>query len=302
MRLPYVTLVTLCALAVGAPARAQVLEKIGAPSPELVVARLMSFDLNHDGRIAAGELPERMQDLLARGDESRDGALDRAEVNRLASSPAQQIRFRSGLEPGQYGFGAPFGLDTKLKIKNALEDLRLAGDSRQKAFDVADSFLESADDIAEADLMSTMKLVLTADQLKEFRESRSGRAIEVSAVESGGVTFFGATAEEAHNLPVVTRVVRVAGVRDLEALLRRYPLDAGQRRVALEALHQYKVHADGGMNDAQRAVLREQLAGVLSEEQCDDLNAALDRPTLMKMPAVKTLTVSFDMTGLILER
>ena len=37
-------------------------------SPEQVVARLMSFDSNRDGRVAIDELSERMQGLVARGD------------------------------------------------------------------------------------------------------------------------------------------------------------------------------------------------------------------------------------------
>ena len=42
------------------------------PTPEssvnvdLVVARLMSFDRNHDGAVAMEELPERLQPLVAR--------------------------------------------------------------------------------------------------------------------------------------------------------------------------------------------------------------------------------------------
>src|SRR5262245_17432955 len=52
--------------------------------PELVVARLMSFDQNHDGRLTRAELPERMQALVAVGDVTRDEALDATEVKSLA--------------------------------------------------------------------------------------------------------------------------------------------------------------------------------------------------------------------------
>lgn len=48
-----------------------------------VVARLLSFDRNRDGRIARAELIERMQGLVTRGDVNGDGALDPIEINAL---------------------------------------------------------------------------------------------------------------------------------------------------------------------------------------------------------------------------
>src|SRR4051794_18760186 len=62
----------------------------GQARPEAVVARLMSFDMNHDGRVTRTELPERMQALLVRGDVTKDEALDGAEVLRLAQGPPAQ--------------------------------------------------------------------------------------------------------------------------------------------------------------------------------------------------------------------
>jgi len=49
-------------------------------SPDDVVTRLMTFDHNNDGRVAIGELSERMRPLVARGDRNGDEALDRAGV------------------------------------------------------------------------------------------------------------------------------------------------------------------------------------------------------------------------------
>lgn len=46
--------------------------------------RLLQFDDNGDGKVAKDELPEQMQQLLERGDTNDDGALDRAELERLS--------------------------------------------------------------------------------------------------------------------------------------------------------------------------------------------------------------------------
>ncbi len=53
---------------------------------ETVIARVMSFDANGDGRVTGVELPDRMQDIVRRADRNGDAALDREEVGAIASS------------------------------------------------------------------------------------------------------------------------------------------------------------------------------------------------------------------------
>lgn len=53
---------------------------------ETVIARVMSFDANGDGHVAGIELPNRMRDIVRRGDRNGDAALDREEVRAIASS------------------------------------------------------------------------------------------------------------------------------------------------------------------------------------------------------------------------
>jgi hypothetical protein len=55
-----------------------------------LVQRVLEFDANNDGRVTKDELPERMAGILEQGDTNHDGALDRAELSRLAEQNAVQ--------------------------------------------------------------------------------------------------------------------------------------------------------------------------------------------------------------------
>jgi hypothetical protein len=55
-------------------------------SPAAVIERLLSFDVNADGRISRDELPERMQGLVASGDRNADAALDSDEIRALVNA------------------------------------------------------------------------------------------------------------------------------------------------------------------------------------------------------------------------
>src|SRR5688572_12818856 len=65
-------------------------------SADDVLARVMSFDRDRDGKVATGELSERMQNLVGRGDRSGDGALDESEIRLLATSQQFAARALSG--------------------------------------------------------------------------------------------------------------------------------------------------------------------------------------------------------------
>src|SRR5688572_11115118 len=190
MRRQSLLLMTLLALGVSAPAWAQNVTHITLPganmTPDMVVARLMSFDKNHDGKVARSELPERMQHLLTRGTVGEDGVLDRTEVRRLAETPPPQV-ITAGIQPGRYGFGDGFGFDTTLHIEGAIDDLRLAGDARRKAFEIARAFQAERTSRASDDLIGTMTKLLTADQLADFRKELEGPAKAIPAIQVGSV-------------------------------------------------------------------------------------------------------------------
>ena len=72
------------------------------PTDDLI-ARLMAFDKNGDGKISKDELPERMHALFDEGDTNRDGFLDLEEIKRLANRPPPDRPGPPGGPPGRPG-------------------------------------------------------------------------------------------------------------------------------------------------------------------------------------------------------
>lgn len=284
MRRHSVLLMTLLTLGVTAPVGAQ-LTTVSIPpptklTPDIVVARLMTFDTNHDGKVARAELPERMQPLLSRGNVNDDDALDPAEMRRLAQAPALVVNAR--VQPGRYGFSDEgFGFDSKLHIDGALDDLRLSGVTREKAFEIARNFLEGRTERANADLMATMTRLLNPAQLAEFKDAFDGKAVKVPAIQVGGVMFFGATPQEAAGQPRIVSHVLMTGF-DPARVIQRADLSDDARQQAMKAIDEYQARRSGRLVDADRRALLDELRGVLDDQERDDLRAALERRPLAK--------------------
>jgi len=275
---------TLLTLGVTAPVRAQ-LATVAIPpptqmTPDTVVARLMTFDTNHDGKVARAELPERMQPLLSRGNVNDDDALDPAELRRLAQAPPPLVNAR--VQPGRYGFiDEGFQFDSKLHIDGALDDLRLAGSTREKAFEIARGFQEGRTARSSADLMATMSRLLSPAQLAEFKDAFDRKPVGVPAIQVGGVTFFGATPQEAIGQRKIVSHVIVTGFEPAR-VIQRAELSDGARQEAMKAVDEYHTRLSGRLVDSERHALLDQLRGVLDDQQRDDLRAALERRPLAK--------------------
>jgi len=95
-----------------------------AKSADAAIERLMSFDGNGDHRISRGELPERMQGLVARADRNADAALDLKEIGSLVSAAAAEriVRVASRPQPSE---GLP-GVIKDLKLAPEKHALALA--------------------------------------------------------------------------------------------------------------------------------------------------------------------------------
>ena len=85
----------------------------------------MAFDKNKDGKIAKDELPERMQDLIARGDTNKDGVLDKDEIKALAVKLQQE-----GLPRGFAAAGGGPGRGGA-NLERTLDDLKLAAQAAE---------------------------------------------------------------------------------------------------------------------------------------------------------------------------
>lgn len=130
---------------------------------EDVVERVMAFDKNKDGKVTREELPERMHDLIARGDTNKDGALDRDEI-------AKQANTRG---PGGFGIGGartgpgPFDV-----VRAAVDDLKLSGQKKDQSLAVAKAYQENVRklmDQARADMLQKMKEILSAEEFNDFK-------------------------------------------------------------------------------------------------------------------------------------
>ena len=240
-----------------------------------VLARMMTFDRDRDGKVAAGELSERMQDLVARGDKSGDGALDESEIRLLAT--AKQFAVRSF---GGYGFGDTTGLSSRHHIENSIDDLRLAPDTTSQAKRIALAFFDEFQAAAAANLRKALAPVIPEQLLAQ---------LEASLTRLNGVqTVVTQTAVNGTRLLSVTTSAAAAPVNQLLSSDQ-----LGAVRVAADAFR-----AEQQFDDARRSQLVARLSSLLTEEEGDNLGAALARRPLVKgsgpslaqmMPAAKTL-------------
>ena len=138
-------------------------------SPDQVVARLMMFDRNGDGKVATAELSERMQVIVARGDIGGDGALDDLEIRAMTLKPLEFVATATkNRQFGGYSFGDTVGLSTRTHILNTITDLRLASAANDEARRIASAFADELEAAARAKLQTAIAPLLTEQQLAEF--------------------------------------------------------------------------------------------------------------------------------------
>jgi hypothetical protein len=235
-------------------------------SPDLVIARMMTFDRDRDGRVATTELSERMQGLVARGDRSGDGALDESEIRQLATANQFVVRARQNLGGG-YGF-ADTTLSSRNHIENSIDDLRLAPNASQEAKRIAVAFVEEFEGAALAKLRSTVASMVPAEQWPSFeRDLRNLASLQTAMTSSSGV-------------PAGTTVAFASLPR---LVLNKRQLSAEQLKVAERAMDTFS--AEQQLDEARRYELVTRLGGVLTGEERDNLSAALARRPLVKRAA-----------------
>jgi hypothetical protein len=244
-------------------------------TPDMVVARVMTFDRDKDGRVVKSELPERMQNLLA-GDVSGDGALDSAEIRALAKpaplEPVAGVLRATATVPGArgggggYTFGDQVSLSTRSHVEGALDDLRLDASTRARALDIVRPFMDRLEADATAVLLKELEGVMPPNRLETFRKLLDRQMSAASAPV--------ATA------PDGSRVTLFRMAPDPRLVITGFALPPEQSRIALAAVDHFKERIRPA--DRDRAALLAELKGVLSDEERENFGAALQRRPLVK--------------------
>ena len=237
-------------------------------TPDQMIARLMVFDRNGDGKVATAELSERMQVIVARGDTSGDGTLDDSELRALT---ARRLQFGAlagpNVQTGGYSFGDTVGaLSTRSHIHNTIEDLRLAPQTSEEAWRIAALFVDQLENTARVRLRTAMAPMLTEQRLDEFElnaftQGTGGRAIRLTS-------------------PDGTSTQTIVPSLEAHILLAPYQLTAEQLKRAAAIIEAFK--ADLKLDDARRSALVAELTDVLAYEERDNLRAALARRPVVK--------------------
>lgn len=150
-----------------------------ARSPAAVIERLVSFDVNADDRISRDELPERMQELVARGDRNADATLDsdeiRALVNAVSSEPTR-VSFRRRSSEG---------------LPGVIHDLKLPPAKHQRALVIVGAHKppRNVNDPASSALLGEMKALLDDEEYENFlaAATRLSRSADIRFRTVGGV-------------------------------------------------------------------------------------------------------------------
>jgi hypothetical protein len=226
--------------------------------PDDVVARLMSFDHNKDGKVQKAELAERMYTVMDRGDADGDGCLDRDELLALATAKPAAAADR-GFGHGRYMIGADADVSSRLHLEGAIDDLRLEAARKDQALAIVRTFTDAREAEAKAELFATMQGILNPDQMAAFTAMFDQQ---------------GRLAERAAQLAKVDQHVRVilSSVDRRVAMLRLSP-ELNSRATA--ALKEFRSRQRP--SEADRAELGRQLAPILTGEESENFLAAIAR-------------------------
>ena len=241
----------------------------GTARPDDVVARLMSFDRNHDGKVQKAELAERMYAVMDRGDANGDEALDRDELLTLATARPAEAAVR-GFGHGRYTIGPDTDVSFRRHLEGAIEDLRLEASRKDPALAIVKTFSDTRDADAKAELLGVMGDILSPEQLTAFRAALE-RQLPANVFRT--VTR-GAAASEGPQ-----RIVTFVAGGDLERRVSMFQLQPEANARAAAALERYRSRVR--LNEGDRSELGRQLASVLTTGESEDFLAAIARQPVM---------------------
>ena len=136
---------------------------------------------------------------------------------------------------------------------------------------------------ATADLLNEVKPSLTTEQLIAFRE----------VLAKGGTAVAGFSVTLPQNGAVRTVVMQSA----MDVQVARLSLSPAQRVQVTASIERFRSRLRPG--NEERAALMETMKGILSDEERDNLRAALERRPLVKsgMPTGRTLVAPIHLRG-----
>jgi cytochrome c peroxidase len=240
-----------------------------APLPErggveIIIARVMSFDANGDGRVAAVELPLRMQEIVTRGDRNGDAALDREEVRAIASS-SPVIGEGKGVPPVTRQIVVTVRDLRDPGVAGLIDDLKLPADRRALAL--------AAQAKAEEDITKT----LTAS-LETFRdEVRTLVTEEQFAALDKGIQKHGHTVREILSYaaaPCCRPQIPISAV-EVDREMRALGLASNVLASVKAALDRHLERTFTLATD--RSVILRRMTPALTAEELADFAASLDR-------------------------
>ena len=257
-----------------------------AANTDQIVARVMSFDRDGDGKVVEEELIERMKALVARGDVDGDHALDRGEIANLARNPI----------PGEGGRVAGFPmyqvpLDTwfpeRSHIEGVLTDLKLEGGVHANALAVVAAHeprVAAASRRAAGQLLREMEGVLSIEQLADLQtilERQAARDLRTQLAFANGSARVVNTVS--FQMAGDSRVVRrFPGTGPVKGLIDHFGLSPEKTRQGHAAIERYEANLRAA-GEAERGDLVERMSGILTEQERGDFQAALGRRSAIPM-------------------
>lgn len=138
-----------------------------------LVSRVLAFAKSGSGRVMKDDLPERMQSLVAEGDRNGDQALDRAELELMATDRPTATAGRRGGRGGggNAGLAAPTPPLPAAAISRAVDSLNLTGTAKESAAALVRTEQETVQRLtamARSDLLLRVHGVLDETELKNF--------------------------------------------------------------------------------------------------------------------------------------
>jgi hypothetical protein len=229
--------------------------------PDEMVARVMSFDRDGDGKVARVELAERMEGLIEQADASGDGALDEAEVRKMAERPPAQTVFR-GFQVGHYGFIDETGQSSRARVQGVLADLKLPDSTFRDASAVVTKFVNELGVRVTTELLDTMRSIVPAEEFAR---------LQGVVIPNVPITVF-ATGRTSSGVVLLVN----GGQRTIPLSMAEAERDLGV--AAIERFNKRQRMTE----EIDRIALVEQMQGILTVEQADDFRAALVRRPIAK--------------------